>query len=73
MCIPNEELDPRCRRVRVAANLALAIGLLLWSIARPATGLTRDWFDGVVGLLMGFSIAANLMLVAKSRRSKRAV
>jgi len=73
MCIATERLDRRSRWLRASANLALAAGLLLWSFARPAIGLSRDWFDGLVGLLMGFSIAANLLLAARSRRCDRAV
>ena len=71
MCVANEQSARRSRWLRGAANLALAAGLLLWSFARPAVGLPRDWFDALVGLLMGFSIATNLLLVARSRRRDR--
>lgn len=73
MCIAVEQLNRRSRWLRVAANLALVAGLLLWNFGRPATGLSRGWFDGLVGLLMGFSIAGNLLLVARSRRCNRTV
>ena len=73
MCIANEQLDRRSRWLRAGANLALAAGLALWNFARPAGGSSRAWLDGVVGLLMGFSIATNLLLVAKGRRCSRIV
>lgn len=73
MCIENDRLDRRSRWLRALASLALVIGLLLWNFARPAGRPTAAWFDGLVGLLMGFSIAANLILVAKWRRRNHTV
>ncbi len=56
---------------RAWANGALAAGLLLWSQVHPAGQLAKDGLDGVVGLLLGISIGANLMAVWKWRRCAR--
>lgn len=73
MSIANEQMNRRGRWLRAAANVALVAGLLLWNFARPAGSSPEMWFDGLVGLLMGFSIATNLLLVARSRCCNRAV
>jgi hypothetical protein len=73
MCIANEQMDRRGRWLRAAANAALVAGLSLWSFARPAGRSPEMWFDGLAGLLMGFSIATNLLMVARSRCCNRAV
>ncbi|MDE3161666.1 MAG: hypothetical protein KGL64_00270 [Acidobacteriota bacterium] len=56
---------------RVLANGALAVGLLLRLLEHPAGQAARDGLDGVVGLLLGISIGANLMVVWKRRRCAR--
>jgi uncharacterized membrane protein YedE/YeeE len=70
MCVEQEQKRRR-RWQRVMANVALAAGLLLWTFARQA-GHGRPWLDAVIGLLMGVSIGANLMLVIKARRCRAA-
>ena len=84
MCIEIDKRDKRGKWLRVVANASLAVGLLLWSFARPMLGSGQPWgrswgqpwaqpweracFDAIVGLLMGLSIGMNLMLVWKARR-----
>ncbi len=67
MCIAHDQLDRRSRWLRALASLALVAGLLLWNFGRSAGHPTGAWFDATVGLLMGFSIATNLLLVRRSR------
>lgn len=59
------ELDPRRRRLMVLANLSLVAGLLWWNFARPA-GPYKNWLDAVCGLLLGFSIGVNLLVLRGS-------
>lgn len=61
-------LDKRSKWLRAAANGALAVGLGLWSFARPVVGSGQPWFDAVVGALIGVSMGMNLMLVWKMRQ-----
>lgn len=73
MCIANDQLGRGGRGLRVAANLVLVAGLLLWNFVRPAGKPIGPWFDATVGLLMGVSIGMNLLLVARGRRGNRTV
>ncbi len=70
MCVEQEQTSRR-RWQRVMANVALAAGLLLWGFARRA-GHPLPWLDAGIGMLMGISIGANLMLVVKARRCRAA-
>jgi hypothetical protein len=69
MCIPNRDLDPKTRRMRVIANVCLLIGLLLWNF-RSNVPVAKTWLDGLCGLLMGFSIGANLLWLRRTRRCR---
>ncbi|HVZ82901.1 MAG TPA: hypothetical protein VG893_04445 [Terracidiphilus sp.] len=71
MCVEKDEIRKRLRWQRVLANLALVAGLLLWNFARQ-TGHPRPWLDAGIGLLMGISMGANLMLAVKARRCRAA-
>jgi hypothetical protein len=71
MCESGLDEGGKVRRHRVLANGALALGLLLWLLVHPAGQAARDGLDGVVGLLLGISIGANLMVVRKRRRCAR--
>ena len=48
--------------------LAMAVGGLLRLFVHPAEEIWRDRLDGVTGFLMGITIAAILMGLAKRRR-----
>jgi hypothetical protein len=52
----------------VTANLSLAAGLILWTFVRPTLAAPHVWIDGVCGLLLGFSVAANLGVLIRTRR-----
>jgi hypothetical protein len=60
--------DPRSRAIMIAANLSLVAGVLLLDLARHHTGPTPGWLDALTGLFMGFSIAANFLVVRRTRR-----
>jgi hypothetical protein len=63
MCLLDRHQSAKLRRRPAIANLALAIGLILWSFAHPVSVVGRDAIHFVVGLLLGLSITINLMLV----------
>jgi len=63
-------LDPRSRRLFQLANAALAAGLLLRLFVHASRPVGQDWLDGLQGLLLGFSIAVNLMTIYKRRRAR---
>lgn len=67
MCIANRKLNPTARRMRFFANLSLIAGLILWSFVHPSGQMAKNWHDGVSGLLLGFSIAVNLLLLRRAR------
>jgi hypothetical protein len=67
MCIPNRNLDPKDRRRRVVANLALVVALLWWQF-RASIPVSGGWFDASFGLLIGVSIGINLITMLKARR-----
>ena len=67
MCIANDQLDRRSRWLRALAVLALIAGLLLWNFGRSAGKSTGAWFDATAGLLMGFSIATNLLMLRRAQ------
>jgi hypothetical protein len=69
MCIPIRDLDPRARRIRAIANIALVIGLLLWTFRSNIT-VNRDLLEGVSGFLLGLSITINLIGPGRARRCR---
>lgn len=68
MCIANRQLGPAARRMRFFANLSLIAGLILWSFVHPSWQMAKNWHDGLSGLLLGFSITVNLLLLRRARR-----
>jgi hypothetical protein len=68
MCTPNHLRDPKTRSMMVIGNLSLAVALLMWNFARPATTKTHGWVAGLAGLLLGLSIGLNLFTVRRARR-----
>jgi len=68
MRIPIYRRDPKSRVLFVIANLALAVGLILWAFVRPALAASHAWLDAVCGLLMGFYVTVNLMLMRGAGR-----
>ena len=77
MCIPNRQLDPKTRRMRVIGNVCLVAGLLLWNCdqwhwLQVSGQIERNWFQALVGLLMGVSIGVNLFGLRFARRCRAA-
>jgi hypothetical protein len=73
MCIPNRQLDPKARRIRVIGNVCLVAGLLLWNFdqwhwLQVSGQIERNWLHGVCGLLLGVSIGINLFGLRCGRR-----
>lgn len=66
MCVPYRQLDPASRRIFTLGNMCLVIGLLLWTF-HSSIQFQRNWLDAVCGLLLGFSITVNLMLMRRRR------
>jgi len=64
MCM---QRDPKTRFLMAGANLALVVGLLLWTFARPVS-THRELLDGLCGLLMGLSIGLNFYMLRRGRR-----
>jgi len=67
---PYWKRDRKSRWLFAIANLSLAVGLMLRVLVQPASGLARNWMDGLCGLLLGISIGMNVMLVIKARRCR---
>jgi hypothetical protein len=67
MCIPNRQLDPKARRMRAIANIAMILGLMSW-VFRAYIPVNRDWLDAVCGFLLGLSITFNLIGPWRARR-----
>ncbi len=52
--------------------LSLALALIVTRFAHPVTDFSRGFVDGFMGMLIGFSVALNvvaLRIVAKQRRT----
>jgi hypothetical protein len=67
MCIPIYRRDRKSKTLYLIANLSLAAGLILWAFVRPSLDAPHAWLDAVCGLLMGFCIATNLLLMRNTR------
>lgn len=72
MCIPIHHLNRRGKTLYRATNLSLVVGLILWAFVRPSLAAPHGWLDAVCGLLMGFYIGANLLLMRGARRCETA-
>jgi hypothetical protein len=68
MCIPNQSLDKKTRRLMAIGNIALVIGLLLWEFAHPAGQFQKNCLHAVCGFLLGLSITINLFGLRFARR-----
>lgn len=71
MCIPNRQLDPRTRRLRMIANAALVLGLTPW-IFRGDLHVNSKWLDAFCGFFLGISISANVFGIRLGRRCRAA-
>ena len=60
MCICNRELDPKARRQRFIANLALVLGLLPF-VFRQELRVNQNALDAFCGFFLGLSITINLL------------
>jgi len=72
MCIPIRQLDSATRRRVAIGNSCLAVGLLLW-VFRASIPIPQDLRDAVCGLLIGLSIAINLLTIAFHGRCGRGI
>ena len=70
MCIPNQLLDKKTRRLMALANISLVIGLLLWLFIHPSGQLERNCLHTACGFLLGFSITVNLLGLRFARRCR---
>jgi hypothetical protein len=61
MCIPKRRLGPQAKRSIVIGNLSPVAGLLLWNFVHPSGQIEKTWLHGACGLLLGVSIAINLL------------
>ena len=79
MCTASQ-LDSKHRRWMVLGNVSLFLALGVWTFfARsehggpvPLDGWRTDWIDAFCGLLFGFSISVNLLMLRKARRCRQA-
>lgn len=73
MCIPNQQLDKKTRRLMALANISLVIGLLLWLFVHPSGQVERNWLHAACGFLLGFSITVNLYGLWVARRCQKQI
>ena len=63
--------DPKMAGWISLALVFISMSLLLPDFFHPAGQLSKDWFDGVRGLLAGLGIGMELMVVIKLARQRR--
>jgi hypothetical protein len=68
MCMFNRQHDPRRRWLMVLGNLSLVAAMVVGPHAHPVEAAARAWTDGLIGLLYGVSIGANLTAIVLCRR-----
>ena len=71
MCIPNQKLDKKSRRLMALANISLVIGLLLWLFVHPTVQIEKNWLHAVCGFLLGLSVTINLFGLWFARRCRQ--
>jgi hypothetical protein len=76
MCIASQQLDSKRRRWMVLGNISLVFALIVWAFfARSGHGnhlWLTNWINAFCGLLFGFSIGINLLVLRKARRCRQA-
>lgn len=67
MSFSTKRLDPRTRLLTLA-NLALAVGLMLWTFVHPSGQMAKDAIHALSGFLLGLSLTINLLGWRRARR-----
>jgi membrane protein implicated in regulation of membrane protease activity len=70
MC-ENRLKDPKAIKWLPLGLVLLSISLLLPDFYHPVSQLSKDWADGVRGLLAGIGIGIELMILIRLGRQRR--
>jgi drug/metabolite transporter superfamily protein YnfA len=68
MCLCNQQLDPKTKRMRAIGGVFLAVALVLKNFIEPSNRIEQNGLHGVCGFLIGLSLVFSLSALIRCRR-----